>query len=194
MIENFFNMLFAAIAELKVHLPITIGFMVILFSIQCLNWLLNYHLNCLGIRPRKLSGLIGIPCSAFLHGDFTHLMFNSFPLFMFSNFILLQGVPLFYMATITIILLSGLLIWIFGRPGIHVGASSLIMGYLGFIVIHIYYQPTILSVIVGVVCIYYFAGIFSNLLPARNKKISWEGHLLGFIAGIIAAPVYYFFE
>ena len=91
--------------------------------------------------------------------------------------------------SIIVILLGGFLIWAFGRRGIHIGASALIMGYLGYIAIGIYVNPTPLSFIVGVVAIFYFSSMFTNLLPSSDKRVSWEGHLFGFIAGIVAAYV-----
>lgn len=188
--DNFLASTAAAFSQLKAHLPITIGFLTLLYGIHILNWLVKYRLNLLGIWPRKLFGLIGIPFSPFLHGDFGHLIFNSLPLFVFSNFILLQGPKVFFAATTSIILLSGLLTWIFGRRGIHVGASGLIMGYLGYIIVDIYFNPTILSVIIGLVCLYYFGGIFANLLPSGKKQVSWEGHVLGFISGLVIAFIF----
>jgi len=185
--DPFLQSLANTMDQLKAHLPLTVGFMVLLFVIQFFNWLLRYRLNILGVWPRKLFGWIGIPFMPFLHGNLAHLMFNSVPLFIFSNLILLQGERVFLSASIIIIVLSGLLIWAFARPGIHVGASALIMGYLGFILVGIYHQPNYLSVIVGISCLYYFAGMFSNLLPQKDKQVSWEGHIFGFIAGIVAA-------
>lgn len=185
--EHFLNTMMKATAQLKNHLPITIGFLVLLFVIQLLNWVVGYRLNWLGIWPRKMRGLIGIAFSPFLHGDFSHLIFNSLPLFIFSNFILLQGLPLYLFTSISIILISGMLVWLFGRRGIHIGASTLIMGYLGFISINVYLNPTILSVIVAFVSVVYFGGIFSNLLPSSEKQVSWEGHVLGFVSGLMTA-------
>lgn len=188
--DTFLQSLLNSLNQVKANLPLSIGFIVLLLVIHILNWALHYRLNILGIWPRKLLGLIGIPFSTFLHGDLTHLIFNAFPLFIFSNLILLQGQKTFLTVSIFIIVLSGLLTWAFARRGIHVGASSLIMGYLGFIVIDMYYKPTYLSIIVGLVCLYYFTGMFSNLLPQKDKRISWEGHVFGFIAGIAAAILF----
>ncbi|MCX7121230.1 MAG: rhomboid family intramembrane serine protease [Gammaproteobacteria bacterium] len=173
--------------QLKAYLPLSLGFVGLLLAIQIINWMLGYRLNILGIWPRKMFGWVGIPFSPFLHGNFTHLLFNSLPVFIFSNLILLQGQTIFFNVSIYIILISGFLTWLFGRKGIHVGASALIMGYLGFIVIGVYHKPSAMSVIVGVVCIYYFSGMFSNLLPAQDKRVSWEGHVFGFLAGIVTA-------
>jgi len=189
MMSSFLDTLTHTLNQLKTHLPLTVGFIGLLFAIQMVNFILRYRLNILGIWPRKTWGWIGIPFSPFLHGSFTHFIFNSLPLFIFSNLIVMQGEKTFLMVSIFIILLSGLLIWAFARPGIHVGASALIMGYLGFILMGIYHKPSYLSVIVGVSCLYYFAGMFSNLLPQKDKQISWEGHVFGFIAGIVAAFV-----
>lgn len=186
-LDSFLGSLTDTLNQLKAYLPLSVGFIALLFAIQILNWLLRYRLNILGIWPRKPLGLIGIPFSPFLHGDLSHLIFNSLPLFIFTNLILLQGAKVFFTVTIIIIFLSGLLIWMFGRKGIHVGASALIMGYLGFILVGIYHKPNYLSVIVGVSCLYYFGGMFSSLLPQQDKRISWEGHVFGFIAGIAAA-------
>ncbi|EKD70992.1 MAG: rhomboid family transporter protein [uncultured bacterium] len=186
-INNFLQIFFDAVTQFKENLPISLYFLAILFGIHILNFILKYRLNILGIQPRAEWGFIGIPFSPFLHGNFSHLIFNAIPLFIFSNFILLQGANLFYIVTAIIILISGLLIWLFARPGIHIGASSLIMGYFGFIVIDIYLKPTALSIVIGLVALFYFGGMFSNLFPDRDKQISWEGHVFGFVAGIITA-------
>src|SRR3990167_5015846 len=142
-----------ALQQLNHDLPYTLGLIGLLFVIQILNMMLGYRLNVLGIWPRKKWGWLGIPFSPFLHGNFTHFLFNSFPLFMFSNFLLLYGEKTFFIATIFIILVGGFLVWLFGRPGVHIGASTLIMGYLGFISVGAYYHPTPLSFLIGVVCL-----------------------------------------
>ncbi len=185
--DSFLRSLSHSLDQLRAHLPLTVGFIALLFAIQIINFILRYRLNILGIWPRKMFGWIGIPFSPFLHGNLSHLIFNMVPLFIFSNLILLQGEKIFFKVSVIIIILSGLLIWAFARKGIHIGASSLIMGYLGFILIGIYHKPNYQSVIVGIACIYYFAGLFSSLLPQKDKQISWEGHLFGFIAGVVAA-------
>ncbi|MDP1573835.1 MAG: rhomboid family intramembrane serine protease [Coxiellaceae bacterium] len=184
--DDFFKSVTDAIAQLNQYLPISAGFIVLLFLIHIVNWMVGYRLNILGIWPRKKWGWIGIPFSPFLHGNFGHLIVNSVPLFIFSNLILLQGLTNYLIVSAIIILLSGFLIWLFGRRGIHIGASALIMGYLGYITIGIYYKPSPLSFIVGIVAVFYFSSMFTNLLPSNDKRISWEGHLFGFIAGVSA--------
>lgn len=169
------------------NLPITLGFLGIIFGIQILNAMLGYRLNILGIWPRKMFGWMGIPFSPFLHGNFSHFFFNMLPLFIFSNLIVLQSLHTFYIVTAYIIGIAGILIWAFARSGIHVGASALIMGYLGYLLIGAYYKPTALSFVIGVGCFIYFGGMLINLFPDANKQVSWEGHVFGFIAGMATA-------
>ena len=184
--DDFFKSVSDAIAQLNQYLPLSAGFIVALFFINIINWMLGYRLNILGIWPRKKWGWIGIPFSPFLHCNFGHLIVNALPLFIFSNLILLQGLRVYLTVSVIIIVLGGFFIWAFGRRGIHVGASALIMGYLGYIAIGIYYKPSPLSFIVGIVSVFYFSSMFSNLLPSNDKRVSWEGHLFGFIAGVLA--------
>ena len=83
-------------------------------------------------------------------------------------------------------LISGFLVWCFAKPGLHVGASGLITGYWAFLVCDIYQQGSIISIILGALSLYYFAGIFLGIIPGK-KGVSWEGHLFGLIAGVLTA-------
>lgn len=170
--------------QAQIHLALVI--VAIFWLVFLINLILNGKLNFLGIIPRRWYGLPGIFCAPFLHGDFNHLFFNSIPLFVLVNFMLTQGVTLFVSASIMIIIVSGLLTWLFARPGIHIGASSLIMGYLSYLLTHAYLYPSISTIILAIVCIYYFGSLILGLFPGK-AKVSWEGHLAGFAAGIIAA-------
>src|SRR5690606_2972312 len=92
-----------------------------------------YRLNIFGIYPRKIPGIIGIVFSPFLHGSAQHLFFNSIPLVVLAALILVKGHLYFYEVTIWIAVFSGVLTWLFGRSAFHIGASSVIMGYWGFL-------------------------------------------------------------
>lgn len=143
-------------------------------------------LLALGIWPRKIYGLPGIFFAPVLHGNFNHLFFNMIPLIVLSNFILIAGFHYYITVTIYITLISGFAIWCFGKSGIHIGASALITGYWGLLVSNSYLHVSVMSVILAVVCLYYFFGIFLGIFP-REKGISWEGHLFGLAAGILVS-------
>lgn len=144
---------------------------------------LDRRLLYLGLVPRRLHGLTGIFCAPFLHANFNHLFFNTIALLVLSDFLLMHGVAYFLEASIFITIVSGLLIWCFAKPAVHIGASALITGYWGLLVCDAYRQPTITAIILGIISVYYFIGIFYGIFPGK-KGVSWEGHLFGLVAGI----------
>lgn len=146
-------------------------------------WLLGSWLNVLGIYPRRIWGLIGIPISPILHGHFNHLFFNSFPLFMLANLVLLKGYTVFYVVTGLIVFGCGIIVWLIGRHAFHIGASGLIMGYWSYLIVQAYQEQTVMSLILGAISLYYFGGLLLSLFPDK-KEVSWEAHLSGFVSGI----------
>lgn len=169
------------------YMPQMLKAMGILWAFNIVNWMIGSPLLSFGIRPRKLSGLIGIFFAPFLHGNATHLLFNSVPLFFLGIFVLSFQPSLFYAATLMIMVLSGLGVWLVGRRGVHIGASALITGYFAYVLLHAYEQPTFTSFFAAGVVIYYFGGLFSGLFPSTKKETSWEGHLSGFFAGLFVS-------
>lgn len=155
-----------------------------------LDALLGKRLLYFGIIPRHILGLPGILLAPLLHANFNHLFFNSIPLLVLSNFILVNGLIYFFLVTVIITVLSGVLIWLFAKPGIHVGASSLITGYWGLLVSDIVRQGTVTAIILGILSLYYFAGIFFGIFPSK-KGVSWEGHLFGLLAGLATSYLIY---
>lgn len=140
----------------------------------------------LGIIPRHILGLPGVLLAPVLHSNFNHLFFNTIPLLVLSNFILINGLHYYLVVTLTITVISGLAIWCLAKPGLYVGASALITGYWSFLVCNIYQTGTITTVILGLISIYYFAGIFLGIFPSQ-KGVSWQGHLYGLLAGVAAS-------
>jgi len=157
-----------------------------LWAFNIFNWLCKSYFNRFGIFPRHILGLPGIIFSPILHSGPEHLFFNSIPLFILSSLIPVYGLTTFIHVTIFITLVSGALTWLFGRKAIHIGASGVIMGYWSFLLTKAYQAPSMMTVIVAVIMLYYLAGMIFNLFP-QSEKTSWEGHLFGFIAGIAAA-------
>ncbi|MBD2465432.1 rhomboid family intramembrane serine protease [Oscillatoria sp. FACHB-1407] len=144
-------------------------------------------LNHLGIRPRDPSGIFSIGLAPFLHGDGNHLFGNTLPFIILGWLVLLQGITQFYIVTIIVAIASGLGVWLFGKPdSIHLGASGVVFGYLGFLLLYGYFKrDTTTSVISLFVGIFYSQSLL-GILPAQ-KGISWEGHLFGLLGGFLAA-------
>ena len=169
----------------RLNLPIVLTLLAILWGIHFINWSIGYRLNLLGIYPRHPLGLIGIATSPFLHGHFNHIFFNSIPLAILASFVLLNGLPNFLTISLIIIVLTGFATWLFGRKNIHIGASGVIMGYLGYCLVAAYSQPGVISVGIGLVCLYYFGSMLFSIFPS-DVRTSWEAHLFGLMAGVAA--------
>lgn len=149
------------------------------------------RLNQYGIRPRSLSGLWGIAFAPFLHGDFKHLIANTLPLLTLSWWVMLKSIRTWAMATVIIAFLGGAGTWLLGGlfvagQSVHIGASGLIFGYLGFLLGRGYYERTMGAIAIALFILVTYGAMFWGLFPTQ-PGISWEGHLFGFIGGIIAA-------
>ncbi len=148
---------------------------------------LGQPLNRFGIHPLNPLGLLGIVTSPFLHGGLSHLLSNTIPFLVLGWFVGMGSKRDFYRVSLVVVLLSGLGTWLIGGSGtVHIGASGVIFGYLGFILAYglIHRQPGSLF-ISGIVFLSYSWMIF-GLLPG-TPGISWQGHLCGFVGGIVAA-------
>lgn len=175
----------------KQSFPLVLLIVGIVWVINIINWVSGKWLYILGLFPRKWYGLPGIIFSPLLHGGFTHLFFNSFPFIALSTFILNRGMGEFLWATGLITFLSGLGVWLFARPGNHVGASSLIAGYFTYVLILAYEQPSFISIFCAGIAIYYFSGILLSFIPSEEST-SWEGHLAGLLSGGITVWLIHF--
>lgn len=178
-----YDTLLYMLEQTKDNLP-AIGILLsVMWGCYGITVLTGYRPLYLGIHPRKAIGLLGIIFAPFLHAGFNHIFFNSIPLVILSNFILLSGVDYYLNVSLYISLASGILVWLVGRPLIHVGASSLITGYWSYLVIDAFHVGGLQAIILAIVSVYYFAGIFMGIFPS-DDGVSWEGHLSGFVAGI----------
>ena len=167
----------------------------LLVAIHVLNISSGGALMIFGIIPRRWYGLLGIIFSPFLHGSFTHLLFNSLPLIILVNVLLLGGSLHFFIISSQIAIMGGVMTWLFGRDAIHIGASGLILGYMGYVMVYGYLDPSMMTTIILLVLLYYIGGILMGLMPS-DEGVSWEGHVFGFIGGIVSGlfafyPEYY---
>ena len=144
---------------------------------------LPFRLESFGITPRTLRGLIGIPLAPFLHANLAHLISNTVPLTVLL--LLLAGSKAQSWAiVIYIVLLSGALLWMFGRPAVHIGASGLIYGLIAYLIVSGISERRIVPMLVAILVGFLYGGtLASGVLPTSASHISWEGHLFGVIAG-----------
>lgn len=153
---------------------------------------IRFHLNFdqLGIYPQTASGLIGILCSPFLHGNMEHLYNNSVPLFILIAVLRYFYRDYFFKILGYGILISGFITWIIGRESYHIGASGLIYVLVSFIffkgIITKYFRLVALSLFI----VFVYGSMVWYIFPNIQEEISWEGHLAGLITGLVFAVIF----
>ncbi|MCA1992835.1 MAG: rhomboid family intramembrane serine protease [Coleofasciculus sp. S288] len=173
--------------ELKTQVKVLGGFVAIMWILEIVDLVVfQGALNAYGILPRHLIGLRGILFAPFLHGNFAHLIANTIPFLTLGWFVMLRETSDFFVVTAITMLVSGLGVWLLGSPGLHIGASGVIFGYLGFLLLRGYFERNIPSILLSLIVGFLYGGTIWGVLPIQ-QGVSWEGHLFGFIGGILAA-------
>ncbi len=142
-----------------------------------------------GIFPRKTSGLIGIFTFPFIHADWKHLTNN-------STAILILGTMLYHfyreLASKTLLwvyLLSGVWLWMGGRPNFHIGASGIVYALFSFLFVSGLLRRHLKLMALSLLVVFLYGSLVWGVLPI-DHSISYEGHLFGLLAGIVVAIVY----
>ena len=162
---------------------------VIIWLIYWIEITFGYNFNKYGIFPRDFKGLRGVFLSPLIHSNISHLSNNSVPLF-----VLLASLFYFYRKIAFKVLFygvffSGLLCWLIARDSYHIGASGVIYLLFSFVffsgIIRKHYRLIAMSLVV----IFLYGSMIWLLLPTEDR-ISWEGHLSGFLVGFLYACLY----
>ncbi|MCD4735661.1 MAG: rhomboid family intramembrane serine protease [Bacteroidales bacterium] len=167
-------------------------FILTLWAVKIIEIVFNLDLGILGIFPHKLSGLVGIITSPFIHGDLKHLFANSVPLFVLGGCMFYFYREIAVGSVIFIYLTTGLWVWLGGREAYHIGASGIVYGLASFLFFSgILRKDARLLAITLVVTFLYGSmvwGIFPDFYQERN--ISFESHLWGIVSGLIIAAYF----
>lgn len=164
------------------------SFLLIFWVLEIVDQLfLGRALDGLGVRPRTVAGLRGMLFAPFLHGNFPHLIANTIPFLVLGWFVLVQGTRTFWLVTAVSILVSGLGMWLFGRSNsIHLGASGLIFGYFGFLLLRAYFERSLRAILWAIGVFLLYGGMLWGIV-AFQTGVSWQAHLFGFLGGGLAA-------
>lgn len=159
----------------------------LMWGLEILDLFLGGYLNRFGIRPQSIVGLRGILFAPFLHGNFIHLALNTVPFVVLGWFVMLRRTSDFFVVSAIVMLISGLGVWLFAPPFTnHIGASGVVFGYFGFLLSRGYFERSFSSILMSVVVGLLYGSMIWGVFPIRYG-ISWQGHLFGFVGGIIAA-------
>ncbi|MDM8536438.1 rhomboid family intramembrane serine protease [Desulfobacterales bacterium HSG17] len=176
------------IRPLQKNMAICIYFLALIWIIFILNLVYPFEdFRYFGIRPRNPGWLWGVILSPFLHADLKHLLANSGALFFLLLSALSFSRKLTAYATGTIVVLGGGLVWAFGTPGtVHIGASGLIFGLIGFLLGIGFFRREWSAFLISILIFLLYGGALASLL-AVIPGISFSGHLFGFSGGVFAA-------
>ncbi len=175
-----------------------VSFVVLLYVIELFDSLSGHRLDDNGIRPLEADGLPGIIFAPLLHANWDHLIANTVPALILGFLMTLAGLSRFIFATAIIWILGGFGTWLIGNVGTHcpyvgvtcesnhIGASGLIFGWLAFLIVFGFFTRKVWEIVVGVIVLIAYGGVLLGLLPG-TPGVSWQGHLCGAIAGIVAA-------
>lgn len=165
----------------------------LMWIIKIIEIIFKVDLGILGTYPLNIKGLQGVVLMPFVHGSFSHLMANSVSFLVLSTALFYFYREISWKVLLGIWVLSGMWVWFGGRPSWHIGASGVIYGLSAFLffsgVIRQVKGLAALSLVVAFLYGSMIWGVFPDFFP-KEKNISWEGHLGGFVAGVIMA-IYY---
>jgi membrane associated rhomboid family serine protease len=164
------------------------AFLAVLWVLQIANWADGYRLDTeFGILPEHLSRLPEIFTAPLLHFSWQHIEGNSVPLFVLGVLAAYRSIPRFLLASLIIAVTSGLAVWLFQSSNeLTVGASGLIFGYFGYVVLRGFFDRNPFDIGVGLVAGVLYWTILQVAIPG-TPGVSWIGHLGGLVGGILAA-------
>lgn len=161
----------------------------LMWLLELVDQVLPVYLDQYGIVPRTGTGLIGIPLSPLLHADFAHLMSNTVPFLVLGLLVAWRSGPAFWRVLLTITLVGGLGVWVFGASQVvTVGASGVIFGFLSYLIVAGIISRHIVDILISVAVLFLYGGLLLGVTPVGvSAGISWLAHLTGAAAGVAAA-------
>lgn len=166
---------------------VALGFIVLLYAVEFVDVLLPANLDLAGIQAREIDGLDGVLWAPLLHGGWAHLAANTVPVLLFCFLAMAGGFAQWLAVTATIWLLSGFGVWLAApEHTVTIGASGVAFGWLAFLLVRGIFTRSWSQLVLAAVLLFLYGGMLWGLLPGA-ADISWQGHLFGALAGVLAA-------
>jgi membrane associated rhomboid family serine protease len=164
------------------------AFIAVIWVLQIVNSADGYRLDIdFGILPHHVSRLPEIFTAPFLHFGWDHIEGNSVPLFVLGVLAAYRSIARFLLASLIIAVTSGLAVWFLQSSNeLTVGASGLIFGYFGYVLVRGFFDRNFVDIIVGFVAGVLYWTILAVAIPG-TPGVSWIGHLGGLVGGVAAA-------
>ncbi|MFB8247975.1 rhomboid family intramembrane serine protease [Streptomyces sp. NPDC055952] len=167
-----------------------LAWIALLWLLEAVDAVTGHFFDRFGVTPREPSELVDVVPSAFVHFGFAHLLANTLPLLVLGFLAALSGIRRFLLVCALIVVADGLGVWLISPDGTNTaGASGLIFGLFGFLLVSGFVERRPLGILAGVLIAAVWGGsILAGLAPTQTG-VSWQGHLLGLLAGVAAAFV-----
>lgn len=175
--------------KFRVTLFISLSFIIILWLVKLFEEFTNIDLAVYGVYPGETFGLYGIIFAPLIHGDFAHLISNSITLFVLMLFLFYAYTNSSFKVFLISYFATNALVWVFGRPSYHIGASGLVYGILAFLFFVGLFRRDPKSIGLSLLVTFLYGGLVWGIFPS-DPKISFESHFSGAIIGIICAVLF----
>ena len=164
----------------------------IMWLVKIIETVFHLDFSFLGVKPVSLEGVPGIFLFHFIHGDWQHLFANTIPILVLGSALYYFYRPIANKILIILIFSTGLLTWCGARDGVHIGASGLVYGLTFFLMPSGFIRKDKKLIIISLIVVFLYGSLVWGLYPkyAIENNISWEGHLSGFVMGIVLALFY----
>jgi membrane associated rhomboid family serine protease len=177
------------ISEIKSQIWILGSIVGLMWGLEILDTsVFHYQLDTWGILPRQAIGLRGILFAPFLHANYAHLSANTVPFLILGWLIMSQSIANFVIVSIICTFVGGFGTWLFGAPALHIGASGVVFGYIGYLLALYFFDRRLSSGLIALFVGCSYGSVLWGIFPSL-PGISWEGHLFGLLSGILAAKL-----
>lgn len=166
----------------------SLAFVLLLVAVYSAQGLLD--VAAWAVTPRALDGLRGLLTAPLLHGSLEHLGANAISLLVLGTLAgsvypraTLRALPALWLG-------SGLGAWLLGQPGSHhLGASGLTHGLMFLVLVLGLLRRDRPAIAAAMIAFMLYGGMLLTVLP-REVGVSWQAHLGGALAGVLAALLF----
>ncbi|MFC3679086.1 rhomboid family intramembrane serine protease [Bacterioplanoides pacificum] len=173
-------------STIKAALSVILLQSLVLVLVFIANAISGAALNDYGIIPRYVDGWFHVLTAPFIHSDLSHLLNNLLGLSLLSLISIWRSVSQYVLASVFIIVITGGLVWLFGRPASHIGASGWIFGLWAWQISLALFERSFASLAICLLVIVLHGGMVAGLMPT-DSSVSWEAHVGGAISGLLYA-------